>query len=232
MMRRIIAIGCLLAIPSFAAQPYKVAVIDTGIAPGYHVKLCKTGHLDLAKPDVYSGAGLHGTNISGLIEREAGNVNYCQMIVRWWKENLTSKQEIHNMAVSINFAIDNGAKIINISGGGSLPYPEEQAAIKKALDKGIIIVAAAGNNGEDLSKNCNYYPACYDKRIIVVANLNPDGSRHYLSNYGKQVTHSVIGVNQCIDKLCMTGTSQSTAIVTGRLVNQHFSKRSSASINK
>ena len=212
-------IGLLLVTTGYAAEPIRVAVIDTGLTELTKVKLCKSGHTTFVGDKVTS---LHGDNISGLIEKHAGNANYCQIIITWYKEKLSNNQLMNNLAMSIKTAIEAKADIINISGGGTTPYELESVYIKQALDKGIKVIASAGNYMDNLDVDCNFYPACYDKRIIVVGNVNSDGTRHALSNYGKRVTHYVVGVNRCAGQICLTGTSQSAAIVTGRTVYKMF----------
>ena len=222
-MRNLYAlIGLLVATSSHASGPIRVAVIDTGLAASAKVKLCKSGHKDIVSSNKISQLNPHGTNVSGLIEQWANNANYCQIIIRWYDANLSMEQLAHNMALSIKAAIDAKADIINISAAGANPYELERKFIKKALDKGIKVVVSAGNNGSNLDVNCNSYPACYDKRIIVIGNVNKDGSRHWLTNYGKIVDHYVIGVDRCAEGVCMTGTSQSAAIVTGRTVHDMY----------
>lgn len=216
-----VLIGCLLATTSYA-RPIRVAVIDTGLSASAHVRLCKAGHKDLIDPSGNTIPEPHGTNISGLIEANAGDANYCQIIIRWYKFGMTGEQLKANLGASIKAAIDAKADIINISGGGVSPDEGERKYIKLALKKKIKIVVAAGNEGSNLDFNCDYYPACYDKRIVVVGNVNENGSLHYKTNYGKVVTHYVVGVDKCAEGICMTGTSQSTAIVTGRMIRDLY----------
>jgi subtilisin family serine protease len=210
----------LVATTNYAAGPIRVAVIDTGLAASAKVKICKTGHKDLVDPTGNMPVEPHGTNVSGLIEQYAGDANYCQIIIRWYMSGMDAGMLKTNLALGVKAAIDAKADIINISGGGKEPYELEHKYIKLALDKGIKVIVAAGNDGNNLDYNCNYFPACYDKRIVVIGNVNQNGVRHYLSNYGKIVNHYVVGVDRCAQGICMTGTSQSTAIVTGRIVRE------------
>jgi len=202
----------------------KVAVIDTGIDAASSHDLCTFGH----KSFVNNSSPLkdthgHGTHIAGLISKYAGKGDWCM--------------------VAIKYAIDLKVDYINISGGGFQPNDGEKALIIKALNKGIKVVVAAGNGDDNhvavnLDKDCSYFPACYDKRILVVGNLkdtdsNPDFvtwsgeklSRAPSSNYGSYVKRWEVGTN--VESTLpgnrrgrMTGTSQATAIVTGKLLNK------------
>jgi subtilisin family serine protease len=127
-------------------------------------------------------------------------------------------------------AIELKVNFINISGGGPEYSETEYQLIKRALDSGIKIVAAAGNDGHDISIESNrYYPASYDKRITVVGNLAENGSRAPSSNYGGPTNRWEVGTavraripctnpnsHNCSGKL--TGTSMACAVATGKLV--------------
>jgi hypothetical protein len=94
------------------------------------------------------------------------------------------------------------------------------------------MVVAAGNENQDIDKDCNQYPSCYDNRIVTVGNLLPDGyypspaggdvlkqhERNPLSNYGNYVKHWEVGANADGKVDWSSGTSQATAITTGKLV--------------
>ena len=102
--------------------------------------------------------------------------------------------------------------VVNISAGGAGSNPEERYLIKKILDAGIFIVSAAGNESTNLDKGCNYFPACYDSRIIVVGNDAPS------SNYGNVVDFVINGEYQSALGITQSGSSQSTAIFTGKYI--------------
>ena len=73
----------------------------------------------------------------------------------------------------------------------------------------------AGNEGQE---GCNYYPACYDSRIIVVGSSNQNGVRLDSSNYSSKVDAYMDGYEVKADGITHSGTSQSTAKMTGILV--------------
>lgn len=243
-----------------------VAVIDTGIDTNLLKgnSYCKDGHVD------FSGEGLqdthgHGTHISGLIDQYAKNfifgrgvaankiddisVNYCQIIIKYYSPSATGDESLARTIKSFRWAIDHHANIINYSGGGSSASPEEKALVVEALDKGIKIVAAAGNDGIDIdndpckgmpdretkasckkdypNKYGTYYPAMYDSRIYIVGNLVSADSEEIAktSNYGDRVTYWEVGT-EVFSRLpheqygYMSGTSQATAIKSGKLVKE------------
>ena len=91
---------------------------------------------------------------------------------------------------SIYYAIGQGARVINMSLGGSDYYNISfQQAINTASNAGIVVCAAAGNE----KKYCtNYYPAAYNN-VIAVSALTSDNSLASYSNYGEYVDIAALG---------------------------------------
>jgi hypothetical protein len=89
----------------------------------------------------------------------------------------------------------------------------EYSYLSEIHKRGVKIVVAAGNNGMELKKGCNFYPACHKyflHNMIVIGNLhNRD------SNYGEIIDYMIDGNRKGFPR--MSGTSQSTAIFTGQL---------------
>jgi serine protease len=88
----------------------------------------------------------------------------------------------------IRYAADNGAKVINLSLGGSSPSTTEQDAINYAVSKGVFVSIAAGN--EFLTGNSPEYPAAYASNIngaMAVGATNRSGNRAFYSNTGSYV---------------------------------------------
>jgi subtilisin family serine protease len=212
----------LLLISHAANAASVVAVIDTGIDPNIK-NLCKSNHKD------FSGSGLnddfgHGTHIAGLINKYSGKVKFCLVNIKYYYKLNSNEENTNAMKSSIRYAIDIKADIINISGGGLNYDAEEHKLIKEALDKNIKVIVAAGNESMNLNENCNYYPACYDKRLTVVGNLNKYGHKSSFSNYGKAVNAWENGTDAMSnlpngEMGTMSGTSQATAIFTGKYLS-------------
>ncbi|HEX9367719.1 MAG TPA: S8 family serine peptidase [Vicinamibacterales bacterium] len=88
----------------------------------------------------------------------------------------------------IRYAADNGAKVINLSLGGSSPSTTEQDAITYAVGKGVFVAMAAGNEKEN--GNLPHYPASYAASLdgaMAVGATNRSGNRAYYSNTGSYV---------------------------------------------
>lgn len=91
-------------------------------------------------------------------------------------------------AKAITYAADHGYRVINMSYGSdpspNTPSETEEAAVKYAWGKGVVLVAAAGNDGAPDQK---VYPAGYDDYVIAVAATDEDDSLTSFSNYGTWV---------------------------------------------
>lgn len=219
------------------SETIKVAVIDTGFDVNStwtnaskvglsKPKLCTKGHYDFVNNDttIEDNHG-HGTHIAGLIAKDNSNKDYCLVIYKYYDPNKSS-DNMKNSLRALKAAIDANVNIINYSGGGNDRSYEECQLVKQALDKGISIVAAAGNEGSDLSKK-PYYPAICDDRIIKVMNLDKSGAIASSSNYDS--TKIIVNINKTVGTNLLslmpnntygylTGTSQATAIITGTLL--------------
>ena len=196
------------------AQLLKVAVMDSGVRPALSVNYCKGEAKSFIDDNIRDFSG-HGTNVSYLINANLDHLPYCQVILKIWKPG------IHNgkayMAALDYLTTRNDIKIVNLSiSGEGFSYPEK-LLIQRLLDQGKILIVAAGNDNKNLDEKCDAYPACYDKRIVVVAN-GEKGKPLSGSNYGKVVDFYINGVNKGPNVLKLTGSSQSTAILTNKTI--------------
>jgi hypothetical protein len=129
-----------------------------------------------------------------------------------------------NIASGIAWAVNHGANIINLSLGGSADNPVLKSAVLNAITAGVVVVAAAGNNGA----NTPFYPAAYDG-VIAVGATTATGDMAWFSNHGPWVDLAAPGVNDvmpCATTVfwCTTGyvvdsgTSFSAPLVSGIIV--------------
>jgi hypothetical protein len=216
-------------------KPVVIAVIDTGYGfdqvPKWllNAKLCQFGHRDFVGLGTSTQFGTkdpvpvdkhgHGTNIAGIIDAFArrGNVNYCLVILSYYDGNGDEVVNLAHTVEAINWATTIHADYINYSGGGIGPWEAEKEAVQKFLDQGGTFVAAAGNEDQNLDQFA-YFPAMEDPRVVVVGNGTDMAHRNSKSNYGKRVDAWEDGDNIVASGLSMSGTSQSTAIHTGKMV--------------
>lgn len=193
------------------ADPIRVAVIDTGLDNTYskYVPLCPNGHKD------FSGEGFndyhgHGSNVTGLIVDNAKVKGYCIIIIKAYAFKNQPPKEY--LVEALEYAYSIKPNIINLSSGGLDTFQREKSVVLKILDSGITLIVAAGNNSTNLDLDCNYYPACYDKRIYVI------GNKALSSNYGGPVKVYYNGNNKTAFGRTMSGTSMATALFTADLL--------------
>ncbi|MHB9859446.1 type VII secretion-associated serine protease mycosin [Streptomyces sp. YIM S03343] len=121
------------------------------------------------------------------------------------------------MATAIRYATDHGAKVINVSQASTLGGAQLTDAVKYALDKGALVFAGVGNDGD--KGNPVMYPAA-TPGVVGVAAVGKDLKRTAESAYGPQVDMAAPGedmVEACGGKtgLCTShGTSDATALAS------------------
>lgn len=158
----------------------------------------------------------HGSHITGIIaEAACPGVEIIPCKGAW---DLKASNDCLQHALNLN------VDIINFSMGGDYPEEEEFKLFKQLEAKGIIVNAAAGNDGRALFVK-PYYPASYNLgNINIVGALNVKGERASFSNYtGFMVWEPGVNIYS-FDRYGITiplsGTSQATALHTARMVRK------------
>ncbi|MGI9527263.1 MAG: S8 family peptidase [Weeksellaceae bacterium] len=154
------------------------------------------GNNDVKGPD-----SLHGTHVAGIIAAEYNNDLGMDGVAR--NVQIMSVRTVPNgderdkdVANAIRYAVDNGAKILNMSFGKAYSPDKEIVweAMKYASDKGVLLVHAAGNDNKDVDTESNY-PTNYKPDATEVAKtwLTVGASTRYndkikasFSNFGKK----------------------------------------------
>lgn len=112
----------------------------------------------------------HGTLVAGIIGA-AGNNGKLGSGINWRVKLMNIKVlgnkgngELNRLGDAIRYAVDNGADIINFSVVGTAFTKDMEDAVLYAYDRGVAMVAAAGNNLQFLNEN-PFYPVCADRAI-------------------------------------------------------------------
>ncbi|WP_443056515.1 type VII secretion-associated serine protease mycosin [Streptomyces sp. MUM 178J] len=221
----------------------RVAVIDTGVDndnPQLKAAVDASAGKDLLKPDKEAGSDDkrgrtdgtvdevgHGTKVAGIIaarpREETGFVGLAPeaTIIPIRQNDEKNSGNDRTMAAAIDHAIAKGAQVINISQDTTKPLTAQSPlgqAVQRALDKEIVVVASAGNDGLD-GKLKNTYPAAFPG-VLAVASSDRNNERAAFSQAGEfvgvaapgvDVVSTVPGNGQCIDN----GTSFSAPYVAG-----------------
>jgi len=202
-----------------------IAILDTGFDQDSGMNDLVIASLDAVNPDDdISDSRGHGTQMaliaSGLVKPYGSSGGEDDLFnpvipIRAFDDNgYTSDFKIME---SINFAIENGARVMSLSWSSETKSDFLEDAMNYADSKGLIVVAAAGN--EPTGKPV--YPAAYPS-VIGVGALDPDGSQWKNSNYGNFVNlyapgYASLPVGYNGDPGMYAGTSISTAFVANRI---------------
>lgn len=222
----------LLALPATLSmatpkcpKQLRIAIVDTGLDlndPRFTDHLCENGHRNFVNNESMDDKVGHGTFVAGLIEKYAGNSNYCILVYKFYQDSADGNVNLSRESAALRAAIDNGANIINFSGGGPI-FNEPEAVIIRDNPQ-ITFVVAAGNEGKNLDIHGNeFYPASlFYKNIEVVGSVTKNGDRASTSNYSSKINNKEVGQN-AISYIpngigLMSGTSMATAIFSGKLV--------------
>lgn len=183
----------------------KIAILDTGIDrdhPDLGSKIVARRNFTSSRTfdDRYG----HGTHVAGIAAAITNNskgvagVGYNCSLMNGKVLGDNGSGYTSWIVNGINWAVDpngdgntsDGAKVINMSFGGSSRSSSEEAAINAAWNKGVILVGAAGN-----SNNSNLlYPAAFTNCIAVAA-TDQNNNKASFSSYGNWVDVAAPGVS-------------------------------------
>ena len=154
-----------------------VAVIDSGSGP--HPDLDANMEVGRTIIDSIESAGMrdvsdegHGTHVAGIIAAAADNgvggagvAPQARILpIRTLEPN--GEGTARDVSKAVRFAVDAGAKVINLSLGRNSEYTPLTSAIQYAVDRNVLVVAAAGNYGADSGP---VWPAASDLTLAVTA---------------------------------------------------------------
>lgn len=137
----------------------------------------------------------HGTNIAGILAAEQNNnigisgIAPSVSIIPLRAFDATGNGEDDDISAAIIYAADHGINVLNLSFGDYYYSPLMKDAIEYALSRGVVCVAASGNNGG----TTNHYPSNYDN-IISVGMTSEDDYVHPFSTGGSRISMCAPGV--------------------------------------
>ena len=191
-----------------------VAILDSGVQlnhpdlaqnlwhnaneiPGNGIDDDRNGYVD----DVY-GANImtgngnvdddegHGTHVAGIVAAQAGNATGGSgiapgahiMAVKVLNANRVGDSSL--LARGIRYAIDEGARILNVSLNGDGTSPDLDDALRYANDRGATIVASAGNNSRDIDAQPSYPASSQVPAVLTVTATERSGALLAVANHG------------------------------------------------
>ena len=214
----------------------KIAIVDNAIDVEHpDLKNKIVGQIDLAdgdnnpSPPKQTTDWSHGTHTSGLAGAQTNNsegiasigFNVSLLAVKI-SSDTTDGSTMRFGYQGMVWAADHGANVMSLSWGGPGYYQTGQDVVNYAYNKGCVIVAAAGNDGNSTIS----YPAGYN-HVIAVAATNSDDTKASFSQYGSFVdvcapggSYNGYGIYSTVDLSTaqygyMEGTSMATPIVSG-----------------
>lgn len=173
-----------------------------------------------------SGNGAaHGTQVAGLVGAKGNNGVGTATVS--WNNTIMPLQALSDdgtgytsgIAAAVYYAVDNGAKVINMSLGGNTDDPTLAMAIKYAYDRNVVVVAAAGNCGTGTEQGCDSskpgamgYPAL-NPHVIAVGATTSSNIRASFSSYGAGLDVSAPGSGNLVSTTWRS-TNQTTSYAT------------------
>lgn len=182
---------------SHGKSSVKVAVLDTGIDLNHEDLRGKvTSFQNCTNSNTANDIYGHGTHVSGIISANTNNnlgvagVGYNISLMNAKGLGDDGSGYYSWLANCLVWATDNGARVINMSLGGPADAQILSDAINYAWNKGVVLVAAAGNSGS----NSPSYPAFYP-HVLSVAATDQNDQKASFSNWGSWVKVAAPGVN-------------------------------------
>lgn len=150
----------------------------------------------------------HGTIVAGIAAATTNNslgiagTSWFAQIMPLRVLDSSGNGDVYAVVKAVDYAINNGADVINMSFVGSTPSQPLLDAIKRAYARNVLVVAAAGNTNQDINgqnlDEAKSYPVCYDgdvgeNMVIGVASVGRQLIKSPFSSYGSCIDISAPG---------------------------------------
>lgn len=196
----------------------RVAVLDSGVLAHPQFDDVDVVHLDLADGGQTGPGSTHGTSVASIIAGREGIAPRADLISVRVLDGEGAGNSFQ-VAEGIIQAVDQGAQVINMSLGVYEDASVLRQAVRYAHDQGVIMVAAAGNDGFDRMS----FPAAYSEVLAVTA-VDASGRQALFPNQSRAINFAAPGVGilaagEDEGTLLFSGTSAAAPFVTGSLAS-------------
>jgi len=182
-----------------------VAVVDSGVDAD-HPQLSRAGKV-LPGKNFFEAADLpgsfdcvsHGTGVAGIIAADPvpgvgfhgiapdAHILPVRITAQDIADNGQSLRiDLGALANGVRYAVDSGARVLNLSIAGYADFPEMRSVVEYAVAKDVLVVAAVGNGQQDGAGELPSFPAAYDG-VLGVGAIDIDGARTSTSQVGPYV---------------------------------------------
>ncbi|GAA3474083.1 S8 family serine peptidase [Nonomuraea roseola] len=242
-----------------------VAVLDSGVDPGHRDLVGSvsvgTDYTQGANPAGVAPLRLHGTYMASLIAGHGhgpGNddgvigvaprarILSVRVILEEEEPGFgqfnTAKRYEDVVAKGLRYAVDQGAQVVNMSISKELATQEEREAVRYAISKGVVLVAAAGNDGARKPAASGFAPYSYPAAfpgVVSVAATDSGLRRASFSNWNPSVLLAapgvdILGAGPGDEYWVGRGTSQASALVSGvaALIKAKYPRMSPAMVSQ
>ncbi|HVH45794.1 MAG TPA: S8 family peptidase, partial [Labilithrix sp.] len=195
-----------------------VSVVDTGIAcydaDGFMKgtdlagTACVDGYNFVGKNKVAADDQGHGTHVAGTIAQTTNNgvgvagLAHCAKLMPVKVLSARGWGTMADVAEGIRWSADHGAQVINLSLGAPMKSKVVENAVRHALSKGVVVVAAAGNSGRSVG-----WPAAYPG-VIAVSATDKNDNIAWFSSRGPEVSIGAPGVGVTQQTICEAGKNK------------------------
>jgi subtilisin family serine protease len=171
----------------------------------------------------------HGTHVAGIVAAQAGNgiggsgiaPDAKIMAVKVLDANRSGDSS--RLAKGIVYAVDRGAKILNVSINGDGTSGDLDAALRYAGSKGATVVASAGNNSRDIDVTPSYPASSLEPAVLVATATEQTGTLISIANRGLRTVDiaapggSILSTARGSGFELRQGTSMAAPFVAGSL---------------
>ena len=222
----------------YTGKNVNIAILDTGIESKHCSLSVKGGKnfSDDGSEDDYQDKHGHGTHVAGIASALDNNIGVKGVAP---ESNLYALKVLNDdgsgfqswMAAGIDWCISNDIEIINLSIGGEQGSSAVDEMITTAYEEGHLLIASAGNNGNDGSGSCSEsnvsYPATH-KDIMAVSAMTEDEKLADYSSVGSEIEIMAPGSNILSTYIndnyaTLNGTSMASPHISG-IAAQYWEK--------